>query len=89
MTKANGTHSITLSDERVVTVDADLIRKEIHTRKDFKRVGKLKAITDEYDEFLAQYTNLSVEELEALAMSDWNKVDEALGKVMQEMLSPK
>ena len=88
MAKNNGAHGITLSDGRAVTIDVEAMRETLRTRKDFKRIAQIKPSSDEYDDFLAQCSNLNREEIENLLVVDFKALDAAVGKAVSELLGP-
>lgn len=85
--QSNGTYKIAvLSDGREVKIEIERVRQIIKTRHDTKRFTNLK--DDDYDHAVAEFTGLTFEEIDAMSIEDFQKVDRALSEAIQERLSP-
>ena len=78
-----------LASGKEIAVDVDMLRQDIKTRRDHKRiVGGLSAVKDEYDQFLAKYSGMTMEEVELLSPPDWKALDDLVSLGLRALFSP-
>jgi uncharacterized membrane-anchored protein len=76
-----------LADGREVRVDLEKLKAALRTRHDVKRLTGIAPTSDAYDEFLAQVTDISAADLDALELADWLAVDRAVGAAIKTVIS--
>lgn len=84
---SDGTVAV-LSDGREVKMDVEKMQADIKTRHDIKVIIAIAPGSDDYDKFMAKYSGLTVEEVEALSIADFKAVDRAMGKALERVISP-
>lgn len=77
-----------LSDGRDIKIDVEALRRDVKTRRDIKAIINLPPGSDDYDAFLAKYSDMATEDVIDLSIADFQAIDGAVSKALQELSRP-
>lgn len=77
---------VKLSGNLEVQIDLEKVRETLKKRKDIKRILKLQAGDDAYDEWIASITGLPFEAVVDMDREDFLALDKAIGRAVRTVM---